>query len=240
MDKLILPSILSLLFVLLTCGNTYSQGDAKISTNYINRTKVFANNIQGDSAHTHLHVAAFGQPRVNNVKQPEWFRQGAGFYGTYGFGVEYSMRRTDSHWYGNLFLGSITAPGDKITGAQFMFMSGMTVGYETLLHGPERRNRGEVLRTDVEDTQYYLRIGPGVGVTSVSHRGRQFETHPTIFTHTTIGAFRRLSRKTSVFTEFGGRLGYIPTLSEMHFVGGPHLSIGFLISFKEVISPFGH
>lgn len=157
------------------------------------------------------------------AESPEWFSQAGTFYGSSGLGLEYLMRPPGSHFYGSIFASGKQGAGD----ISYALLGGLNFGYETVFY-PTRR-RGEVLRTDLDGTQLYLRIGPGFGFAGVARQDWEFKFHPGLYTTTAVGGLTKIGQRSALFLEMGGRLGWFPSLSEMQFIGGPQITIGFLI-----------
>lgn len=185
---------------------------------------------QSDSSTYSPRILIPGTNPYYPTDEPEWFRQAGVFYGGSGLGLEYTTRPPDGRYYGSIFASSMTEPDNS----RYTVMSGLTIGYETVLY-PVRR-RGEVLRTDIDGTQFYLRIGPGFGIAGIARQNGEFEVHPGVHTSTAVGALTKIGgQRGALFFEMSGRLGWFPSLDEMHFIGGPQLSIGFLIFSPQQI-----
>lgn len=180
-------------------------------------------------------------PFLDQYNRPNLFLQSGAFFGTYGGGLEVLMRPQNSHLYSSLFLSSTFNPDRSVPGAQYIVMGGLTFGYEKLIHAtsPGPSSGIDVVRVDRNGTQFYTRVGPGIGVAGVGridNSGSEF--HPFLHTSAAIGALTRINRKTSFYIELGGRLAWLPILNEKHLLGGPQLSIGFQLSRPPDIRPY--
>lgn len=164
--------------------------------------------------------------------RPDRLMQSGVFVDRYGLGVDYTYRPAHSRIYGNVFLGGMKDPSGRIEDASHIFTGGITIGFEWLLHStrPGPRTDLDVVRTDVDGTQFYARLGPGVGVTGVSRVDEgAFETHLGVHTTAAIGAITRVFRRGSFYVETRGRVGFFPTLNEMRMTFGPQLTVGFML-----------
>ncbi|MDX1637159.1 MAG: hypothetical protein R3281_04255 [Balneolaceae bacterium] len=145
----------------------------------------------------------------------------------------------DSPWHGSLFAGSITDPQRRISDADYITLTGFSAAYLWPLNRPGTAagsGGGGVIGIPGNSVQYYLQVGPGLGMGGVGRVDDELEIHPYFYTDGALGAIIPVSRNragrslfsgASFYTELGGLLAWFPTLSEMHFVVGPHITFGF-------------
>lgn len=239
MKRLIGTSTWVTFLILVVCGSVYAQAEKTATANDDDRIEKMASDSLKNSAQISTPGTVPDESYRDRINPPKWFMQAGTFYGAHGWGFDYTMRRKNSHLYGSLFVSGMPNPDRRIPDARYFFMTGLTVEYETLLHHigpPGTSSRGEVLRADLDGTQIYARIGPGAGVGGVGRINEELELHPIFYTSTTIGAVKKFARRRAIYIELRGRLAWIPTLADVHFIGGPGLSIGFLIFPSKPVS----
>lgn len=169
--------------------------------------------------------------------EPERFMQSGVFVDRYGVGAELTYRPTHSRIYGNLFLSGMTDPSRWIADADYIAFGGLTIGVETLLYATGPSRGYDVVRADLDGTQFYARVGPGLGFTVVGRPGTN-EFHPGVLTQAAVGGLTKITRRWAFYMELSGNVGFFPTQDEMHWMGTPQISVGFLLFGQQVIQPY--
>lgn len=171
---------------------------------------------------------------VNGRSLKKYLVQGGGFLSTLGGGMEITWRPGLAPWYGNFSLSSMMNPGERIPEANRIFTAGIMVGYERMFYSTQPQSfskEASVVYAGADGTQFYIRVGPGIGVAGVGKiNSHSLEYYPLIHSTAVAGTLLSVAENISIYFELGGRMAWTPTLDEMRFLAGPQLNIGIQFS----------
>lgn len=161
--------------------------------------------------------------------------QSGSFIGMKQFGIELNYFSANRPVFSSVHISNVISPERRIDDSEQMFYTGFTFGRSYYLNQPNSlpgTGAGKIVISDDENRViYYARVGPGVGLGSVSHDfGNRSQVYFGVHTNGVVGVVKPFSRSSSVFIEFGSRVTWFPGLNEMRFMGGPHVSVGFQFS----------
>ncbi|MEX0905993.1 MAG: hypothetical protein WEA56_15995 [Balneolaceae bacterium] len=150
-------------------------------------------------------------------------------------GVEITYRPAYERYYGSLYISSMFRATRRIPNASRMFTAGLSIGREILLHDTKPLlpgRKGKMVWPEAEGTQFYARFGPGIGVGGIGKINGSTEFHPLIHANVAAGFLSPVGNTGGFYMEIGGKAGWLPTLDEAGFFGGPQFTIGFQL-FKD-------
>ena len=159
--------------------------------------------------------------------EPLVVMQAGAFLGMEEFGMEATLRNTNSDLFATLFVSSFHGVQSDLQNYRRMMSIGLTGGKEILFSASH---------SGPDASRFYGRVGPGIGLaggTRIHDSGTDYYIgiHSTVL----IGGLAHLSRNTSVYAEVGARTAWFPALNEVGVIAGPHLSIGFQFSSSSAI-----
>jgi hypothetical protein len=231
-QRILAITVFSTAFILFISVTAYAQLSSVYSV-YLSSDTLKAGSVESDGNERILSSAA--DPHVFNDSYREAYRvQNGFFFGNRQIGFESTYRHSDSDYYISL-MGVLLEKKPMASGANPSYlMGGFSLGREILLNG----ERGYL---DETGTEFYFRVGPGIGIAARGYfDGEEMRTYMGLFSSATLGAQFHLSKRVAFFLHGGGQVVWFPALREIGFLGAPVAGLGFQFSFTPGIQPVSY